>query len=456
MSRLALHPNDAGVTLLDEQRIGYREPGFALLEESGLTIGNAAFQKARINPRGIQHRFWSQLSTTPLTDRRFAHLTTADLVSQQLEQLWQMVGNGRSEIVIAVPAYMDTGSLGLLLGIAAEIDMRVVAMIDAAVAATRREYVNAVPVHIDMGLHATTLTRLLQQGGVQTEKTEVLDDCGAYVMYDTWIKYIAEAFVQQSRFDPLHTAETEQMLLNSLPGWLSQASTQDTVMLEISYANLSHKAELDSISLVAAVAPFYQLIASKLRSLYRAGEIPALQITDRVARLPGLKDMLTARVGGEVFSLEPGATARGALARARDMAVPDSGVSLRRQLPWDQSAFTVEPADLDKGSGETPSHVLFRHTAYRIDSAPLTIGSQASDTGRVLDLGSEMPGVSRRHCTLAAIEGRCVVEDSSRYGTFLNGHRISGSTVLQVGDTLRVGSPGFELQLIATDEQHGA
>ena len=442
--------------MLDEQRIGYREPGFALLEESGLTIGNAAFEKARINPRGIQHRFWSQLSTTPFTDRRFAHLTTADLVSRQLEQLWQSAGTPRGEVVIAVPGYMETGSLGLLLGIAAELDMQVVALIDAAVAATRREYVNAVPVHIDMGLHATTLTRLLQQGGVQTEKTDLLDDCGAYVMYDTWIKFIAEAFVQQSRFDPLHTAETEQMLLNSLPGWLAQASTRQSVALEISYANLSHKAELDSLSLIDAVAPYYQLIASKLRALYRAGEVPALQLTDRVARLPGLKDMLTARVGGEVFALEPGATARGALARAREMSVPASGVSLRRQLPWDQTAFTVEPANLDKGNGEAPSHVLFRHTAYRIDDQPLVIGSQAADGGRVLNLGSEMPGVSRRHCSLELIEGRCVVEDSSRYGTFLNGHRIGGSTVLQVGDTLRVGSPGFELQLITTDEQHGA
>ena len=37
-----------------------------------------------------------------------------------------------------------------------------------------------------------------------------------YVLYDTWIRAIAEEFVRQSRFDPLHTAETEQLLLNRL------------------------------------------------------------------------------------------------------------------------------------------------------------------------------------------------------------------------------------------------
>lgn len=455
MPRLALYPNDAGITLLDERSIAYRQPGFALLEDDSLTTGDSAFEKARINPRRIQHRFWSQLATTPLAVRRFEHLSSADLASRQIEQLWQRAGPPDGEVVVAVPSYMQADHLGLLLGIAAELGIRVVAMIDASVAATRREYVNAVPVHIEMGLHSTTLARLAQPGQVQVDRVEVLEDCGIYGLYDTWLNVIAEAFVQQSRFDPLHTAATEQMLLNQLAKWLSQASQQDSISLALEYANLTHRAEIESLSLIGAAAPYYQLIASNLRALYRAGEVPALQMTDRVARLPGLSDMLKARVGGEVFALEPGATARGALARTRDLNASGSGVSLRRQLPWDQSPFAVEPQAVDHADGGAPTHLLFGHTAYEIDDSPLVVGSQAGDGGRVLALDSEMPGVSRRHCSLMRLDGRCVVEDSSRYGTFLNGHRIDGSTVLQVGDTLRIGSPGFELQLITTDEQHG-
>ena len=318
MARLALYPNDAGVTLLDDQRLLYREPGFALVDENGVTLGRAAFENSRIQPLGIQHRYWSALSTAPLADRRFEHLTTADLASQHLETLWRQAGNPSADVVVAVPSYMQGDSLGLLLGIAESLNIRCIAMIDAAVAATRREYVNAVPVHIEMGLHATTLTRLGQQGQAQVEKTEVLDDCGTLALYDAWLNAIAEAFVQQSRFDPLHTAETEQLLLDRLPGWLSEAATRESVRMTIQHASLEHGAELDALSLIAAAAPFYQQIASRLRTLYRAGEVPALQVTDRVARLPGLTDMLKARVGGEVFALEPGATARGALARVTE------------------------------------------------------------------------------------------------------------------------------------------
>jgi hypothetical protein len=51
--------------------------------------------------------------------------------------------------------------------------------------------------------------------------------------------------------------------------------------------------------------------------------------------------------------------------------------------------------------------------------------------------------------------GQCLLQDHSRYGTFLNGHRINNSAVLQAGDTIRVGSPGYEFLLIRTVESHG-
>lgn len=454
MPRLALYPNDAGLSLQDDGGILYRQPGFALLEDGELVLGDAALRKARIDPRGVQHHYWSALSLEPLGDRRFAHLSSADLVSRQLEQLWASGPGG--ELVVAVPGAWSNEQLGLLLGIAQELEITVVDLVDAAVAATRREYVNATPVHVDLGLHETNLTRLAQAGGAQVEQTEVLADCGVYEMYDTWLKFLAECFVQQSRFDPLHTAESEQALLGRLGEALQAAPHAAMVTLELEHAGLAHSVEVESLALVNAVAPYYQQIASRLRALYRAGETPALQVTDRVARLPGLTEHLKARVGGEVFALEPGATARGALARTRGDTRGSGSLALKRQLPWDQAAFTVEPADDALVDAGTPTHLLFRNTAFAITAGALVVGSRPADSDRAIALGPDMPGVSRLHCKIALEAGKCVVEDASRYGTFLNGHRISGSTVLQVGDMLRIGSPGYEFQLITTDETYGA
>lgn len=449
--RFAAHLNDGAITLLDRDRIAYRQPGFALLEDRRLTTGDEAYANARIAPRRIQHRYWSELSTAPLADHRFEHLSSADLASRQLEDMWRASGaNDDDRMVIAVPAYMEPESLGLLLGIAAELKLPVAGLVDAAVAATRREYRNAVPVHVDIGLHATTLTRLAQADQVQFERAEVLRDCGLYALYDAWVNTIAEAFVRQSRFDPLHTAETEQMLFNSLPGWLAEAARRDKIELELRQGGATYQAELESLALTGAAAPWYQRIASNLRALYRAGETPAIQSSDHVARLPGLADMLVARVGGELFTLEPGATARGALARCRDGSPQEGSIGLRRRLPWDQSPMEVAAETTREGRAGTPTHILHRATAYAIDGKPLVLGSEQADGERTIVLGTDMPGVSRRHCSLRLAGGQCLLEDHSRYGTFLNGHRIDGSTVLETGDSIRVGSPGYELQMIST------
>ena len=455
MGLLAAHINDAGISVLDADKVLYRESGFALLDDDKVTTGIDAVAQARVKPRRIQNNYWSDLQTQPLADSRFEHLSAADLVSRQLEQIWQRVATAQDQIIFAVPAYMGTENLGLLLGIAAELKVPVLAMVDAAVAATRREYLGAVPVHVDLSLHSTVITRISQAGQAQVDRSAVVSDSGIVALYEAWIALIAETFVQQSRFDPLHTAETEQMLQDNLQEWLASASANETVTLQIEYRGIRHEAEIEALELVAAAAPIYHRIVSNVRALYRAEETPALQLSDRAARMPGLADILKARVGGETFLQEPGATARGLLSRCRDMQAGERAVSLIRQLPWDQSPVESRSADVARQEGQ-PTHLLFNNRAFSIDAQALTLGSQLSDGERCIELLQDMPGVSRRHCSVQQESGQCIVRDYSRYGTFLNGHRIDGSAVLQVGDLIRLGTPGYELRLITTASDDGS
>ncbi len=453
MDILAAHLNDAAILVTNDERIVYHEPGFALLEDDNLATGNEAHANARLKPRRIQNHYWSELSTAPLADSRFQHMSTADLVSRQLEQIWQRVSKPGDRLAIAVPSYMNNDNLGLLLGIAMELEIPVVAMVDAAVAATRRHYEHAVPVHIDLSLHVAMLTRLMQEGQAQVERAAIVDDCGLLNVFDNWLRIIAETFVQQSRFDPLHTAETEQVLQNSIWDWLSVAASAETVPMKVEYRGITHQAEIESLELVAAAAPVYQNIVSNLRALYRAEETPAIQLSDRAARMPGLAETLKTRVGGEVFLLAPGATARGLSQRCRENR-HGGGLTLTRHLPWDQAPVEVQASDAASTGGQ-PTHLLFGNYAHSVGLDPLVLGTQPAEGERWLDLQQEMPGVSRRHCVVRQENGQCIVTDHSRYGTFLNGHRIDGSAVLQSGDLIRVGTPGFELRLISAEERHG-
>jgi hypothetical protein len=453
MALLAADLNDAEIIVVNDEKILYREPGFALLEDDHLISGAEAYASASLSPRRIQNRFWSQLHTEPLPDKRFEHLSAADLVSHQLEQIWKHVASPGDELAIAVPAYMSHESLGLLLGIATELGIPVVAMFDAAVCATRRHYEHAVPVHIDISLHTSLLTRLMQEGQAQVDRTQVIDDNGILLLQQSWLKVIAEGFVQQSRFDPLHTAETEQMLQIKMPQWLSKAATAAVVPVELEYRGVRHQIEIESLELVAAAGPFYQSIVSSLRAMFRAEETPAIQLSGRAARMPGLADTLKARVGGEVFLLDEGATARGLVKRCQ----PDrhgGGLTLSRHMPWDQAPVIVEVQD-DGSDTSRPTHLLFGHKAYSLLGEPLVLGSQAAHDERWLTAEQEMPGMSRRHCVVSLENGQFVVSDFSRYGTFLNGHRIDGSAVLQTGDLIRIGTPGFEFRLISAEEHGG-
>jgi hypothetical protein len=287
------------------------------------------------------------------------------------------------------------------------------------------------------------------------EKSALVESSGLVALYEAWMRSIAESFVQQSRFDPLHTAETEQLLFDRLPDWLAQVSAGGRVELQIEHRGLTHSAEVDGLGLVAAAAPVYQRIVGQLRALIRAEDFPALQLTDRAARLPGFADMLKARVGGDVFLLEPGATARGLLARCRNAESSGEQINLVRTLPWDQAPIEIE-TKVEVDVQGRPTHLLFRNHAFALNGTPIQLGTQAVAGERWVELAQDMPGISRRHCALEIVSGQCIVRDYSRFGTFLNGHRLEGSAVLEPGDTIRVGTPGFELRLITVEQDHGA
>ena len=64
-------------------------------------------------------------------------------------------------------------------------------------------------------------------------------------------------------------------------------------------------------------------------------------------------------------------------------------------------------------------------------------------------LADSAAGVSALHCVLVREAGAVVVQDRSRYGTFVNGERVAGSAALASGDRLRIGTPGVILELVA-------
>ena len=455
MLNLGLHLNDAELTLVSQGNIVYREPGYAMIDNEEFSFGNKAYKHARTNPRQIHNRFWSDLLLTPSSNKNFHNLSRADIASYHLEDILQSNITSDESMVVVVPPYFDSSALSLFLGIAADLKLPISVLVDSAVAATRCEYKNAVPIHVDISLHYTTLSRLTQQQGIYIDKVEIIENCGISEMCNAWLNVIAKSFVEQSRFDPMHKAETEQVLLNQLEGCLDSVLKQENIKLSLEYLGVKHSAEIDSKTFKSAASSFFHLISDKLRYLYNADEIPAIQVTDRVAKLPGLLETLQDSSRGEIFTLEPGATIQGGLSRLKNNADTKSEISLLKQLPWDKPSISVESNEVKNFVVNSPTHIIFRNKAYKLHESPLVIGYQVDDEPYFLATEYNLSGVSRRHCIVTRIEGRTVIEDVSQYGTFLNGNRINGSSVLKVGDSVRIGTPGVHLELITLDMDNG-
>ena len=67
MSEPILDINDSNLSLWRGEEPSLVSPGYALLQGQSYRFGEAARNEARLHPRQINHRFWSQLDIEPLT-----------------------------------------------------------------------------------------------------------------------------------------------------------------------------------------------------------------------------------------------------------------------------------------------------------------------------------------------------------------------------------------------------
>ena len=487
MTTLALEIHDAGLLTVSENGDhGDERPGYALYDGGALTTGRPALERAREKPRWIHHRFWQDLDTRPLGKPFPSGLSAADLAHVQLSEAWQAMETGVDSVLLAVPGCFTAPQLGLVLGIARSCAMPVTGMVDTAVAAST---VAAAAVagrgnkllHLDLHLHRVVLTemeltlapaaagpanaRLVRRGG------EVGEGLGQIALQDAWARRIAELFVQATRFDPLHSAATEQLLYSHLPHWLTRLRSEQIVEVELESATGVRTFELTRPDIVAAVDVFYEQFLALALSHKRAGEPVTLLLSHRVAQLPGLERRLAGLRDVTTLALPAGSAATGALA-TREEILSAGGHNTDR--PQDQPSseslpfvtrLSFAPAAASVGlrpsatpavpTTRPPSHVLHEGLAYPIRDDVFWLGSALGDKPGLALTGAP-DGISRTHCAIRRDGGRIEIEDHSTQGCTLNGERVAGKARLVAGDRLRLGASNIEVRLIAVVDDDGA
>jgi hypothetical protein len=186
-----------------------------------------------------------------------------------------------------------------------------------------------------------------------------------------------------------------------------------------------------------------------IESVRAARGLETILLTHRVAALPGFGERLL-DTGIDVQPLEPEATLSGAAARSEHILSGDDAVRFVTALPrmGVSAEATAPPATAEADGRPPPSHLLQGSVAWRITEVPLEIGVAPSGD-RAVAVRDQVEGVSRSHCLVYRQNHTVVVEDTSRYGTWVNDRKVAGSAELRAGDVLRIGTPGSRLLLVA-------
>ena len=465
MSFLGIELNDAGIIGVTDAGIVFSEPGCALVKDGEVVFGLAAQRAACRIPRAFNNRYWHKLSEEPLVAGSDHLQTCADLVHAQLAQLWKIAANNVSQVAYAVPSYWSRDQLALLLGISQELGIPLKGLVEIPVAATRRPYPDYELLNIETSMHYASISCMHPEASKIKHTLDAVTDAGVVALRRTCAEYFSRRFLECSRFDPLHDAESEQGVYDLMDEWLAALGQSATANIKMDYKGNEYSAVLDAAGLSSRLRQRCQALIQSLRSIVSIDQPTALQIDTHLATYPGVVDMLLELPGCDVFVLEPGAAAYGLLARHGDLldtgaatngSSAEAGCSISISLPFDLPPAEIVGKNELVQTNRSPTHLLYAGVAYRLGALAFRIGTELDKSDYGVQVAPSHTGVSRQHCSIELSAGHVRLNDHSRFGTLLNGRKLKDSVVLQAGDVVSVGDPACNFQLITEAGPDGA
>ena len=306
----AARPSDGDALLaVDESRDA--SPGVALIGREGLVTGVAAARQSCLRPLEANTRYWDQLDVQPAEPKNPASPNRAEVACAHLGQVAQAVHRPGDEVVIAVPASWDQTQLGLVAGIARELELPLRALVASPVAVAPTVDLHGTVLVFDLMLHRSVLSLVDVSDGAHLVRLRVCPDVGQRAVQRQWIKAISGEFVRSTRFDPLHDAATEQQLHDALPPTLEHLRDRDSCVVQLRTESLSPRVTVTGQLLANAAQSLVFRLGSEVQALMSDERFTAILLGDDAARVPGLRSTLERQGGVPVHVLEPGAAARG-------------------------------------------------------------------------------------------------------------------------------------------------
>ena len=222
--------NDAQLFMATATELN-RSYGVAFWDGRQYRFGNSAVSELRRKPLETKSDFWISLNTQPLSPPFGTARHSADLVYAHLKELLK-AGDGCDDLVIVAPANVSDDQLSLLLGILQSLSIDISAVIDRSLIATHTGDQRSV--HIETQWRQLLITEVIESNGDRSvTEAKPLPGLGLLDCYEQILERCADRCVDQTRFDPRRSADSEQELWNAVPDILAalQSSPKHTVSL---------------------------------------------------------------------------------------------------------------------------------------------------------------------------------------------------------------------------------
>jgi hypothetical protein len=388
MTLRVLEFNDAGIRVSDDKGVLLSSPGYALVSGKRIEFGEHARKQSRLNPLNSYNQFWHKLSLDPFA-RPVAHYRhNADIAFSHLQDL-AAATELKGDVLLAVPGSFSRQQLAILLGLIKQCSFRAVGIVDAGLAAALDQTHSDSVIHADLQLHQVVLSKLTRQGGELVRESVVqVPGTGWVNLSNSLLQLMNGAFIQQARFNTQHNAESEQMLLDGLPGWLradpdaDDEETRGNLLVSLRHNNSLHQARLPRSSLHTRLQPFYQKIQQELAQLDPEAR-SRLLVSDRLQHLPGFSDEFSQQ-GWRISTLAEDAIGAACLRYHEALrSAPEAAHFVTRlRTPGAQGSAQPHAAPLPE-----PTHVLAGHRARPLADGLLLQHLLPSASGEIISDG---------------------------------------------------------------------
>ena len=386
LNMYVLEINDWEIRLLkNDDELILSEPAVGLYLDNKLIFGHQALQASRLHPQSFANQYISRLSSEPLNKPLGESKNQADLLYRHLKAL-----NIKEELVVLIPSNFTNEKLGIFLGIAKQAGISIKGFVDAPLAYTL-EVPSSEDLHVlDLDLHQTSITQIHIEGNKRSVvDNRSIESMGFTSIIDGWLNVIADEFIQKTRFDPFHFAQTEQQLFDCVIQHL-QNHAADELKVEITHNQQDRLVSLST-----------KMLTDKLESKVNNLELDTVQslvITHRVLQIPGLYQILESTVP-VITKIQKGQL-------YKNIAQLTSGMnneSVSRITSGISAAEIVTQDKRDDGAKlahRTPAtHLLHDNHACRLDDP--AVSSHTSSLAKTLLVGEQVQIDSKTYIAIS-------------------------------------------------------